>query len=491
MAKLVRLLRQGNRIALDPTTSHVRRLITPSLRFEEKAYGGETSLVECFNFDGLGRLCTYYGYSTRIVRRLRKAGYRVEIVDLTPKKFRRDVFTPEWDRLADYGELRPLQDKILAALVSYDHGRIDAPPGLGKTELIRFLAGILPKAKLHVVARGQSVVSERIAPGLRIWLPSVGMVMAGKRELGRRITVVSANSLHHVDPDEPDITLVDECQRAAAEDFSEQLARYGYARMWGLSASHGVRMDGRDHIVEGLFGPIRVRISYQEAVDAGLIVPIKVVWRRVAMDVNPVAGVDDKVERNRLGIWTNDVRNDLIAEDARRYDTDTQVLVTCATVEHAVHLKSRLPEFELVHAANGMSEKDRRWYIKHGFLQESEPRMTDSRRRWLTRQFERGKLKKVIVNTVWNVGVSMNYLQVLVRGDGGMSRENDIQIPGRTSRINEKGKRYAILHDYVDGWDQGFFRRTQSRHKSYRDQGWEQKMPKGSKLALVKHYVSH
>jgi superfamily II DNA or RNA helicase len=99
----------------------------------------------------------------------------------------------------------------------------------------------------------------------------------------------------------------------------------------------------------------------------------------------------------------------------------------------------------------------------------------------LTKDFEKGKLKKAICTTVWNVGVSFNNLAVLIRASGGGSAINDIQIPGRVSRIAE-GKTHGIVHDYLDQFNRGMKMQAASRAKTYDRNKWKQIFPRAGML---------
>jgi superfamily II DNA or RNA helicase len=481
--KKVTIIRQGNRIAVHPTTARIRKLLIPRLRIKTKKYGEiATDVLELFTFDAFGHLTTFYGLTTRVVRTLENAGYFLQMADIAPAD--ESKFIPDWSLLAKSGlKLRPYQAEILAAMFSYDHGRIDAAPGVGKTTIAVILGIVCPKLKIHFVCKELEVVKTRALPEFKMYLPSVGLIGDQVYEPNKRILLISADSMHRA-PTDADICIIDECHRSGAPRFSENLLKYRRARMWGLSASQDMRMDNRNLVVEALTGPIRYTVPYEEGVKAGIIVPIHVKWTSVRMDVNPIDGIDDPVEKKREGFWCNPVRNELIAKAARRYKPDTQVLITCETIEHAVRLKKLLPEFTLVYSANGMDWKRRSKYVKKGLLSESERTMTPARRKWLTKQFEQGKLKKVIVTTVWNAGVSMNYLEVLIRADGGSSRINDVQIPGRVSRINSKGKNVGVLHDFCDCFDSGMLRRSASRMRSYKRQRWSQTVPLASLKAI-------
>jgi superfamily II DNA or RNA helicase len=281
--------------------------------------------------------------------------------------------------------------------------------------------------------------------------------------------------MRHAKASDCDIMFGDECHELAADQAAAELVRWQNSRNYGLSASHDMRYDGKDLRMHGIFGPVVFEVDYAQAQAANMVVPIKVIWSRVVMDYDPCGNYED-VEKKRHGFWRNEWRNTVIAEDARRYDEDTQVLITVETLEHAMNLKKLLPEYTLVYMENGLSSADRERYAKKGFCKSSEPLMDLDRRQQLTKDFETGKLKKVICTTVWNVGVSFNNLAVLIRADGGGSAINDIQIPGRVSRT-AANKDCGVVHDYLDQFNPGYKTRARNRAKTYEQNRWEQVFP--------------
>jgi hypothetical protein len=165
-----------------------------------------------------------------------------------------------------------------------------------------------------------------------------------------------------------------------------------------------MRLDDKDLRVEAIFGPIIFKVPYKEAEEHGMVVPLEVRWSNVIMDMDPCEGESD-YDRERMGVWQNGYRNDLIAKDAKRYDDDTQVLITCKTIEHAMFLRQRLPDFQLVYRPGGIKAEDVDWYRKHELMGDDEDVMNDDDFEKATVLFEKGKLKKAICTTVWNVGV--------------------------------------------------------------------------------------
>jgi len=483
----VTLYKSGNMLFLEPTTDRLFELIRPLLSFQEPiaAFGYEAKqrrqagrpVLEfkshvLFELDHKLRLVTTFGFWKLIRDALRGAGYLVVFKDLEPGNKQR--YEPVFKNIEQY-ELRDNQPEFLRTLLTSRCGRFDCPPGFGKSLMIGLIAAALPYAKVDVVTRRVAVLRDRIYPELVQMVGDVGIVGGGMNVRHKRVMCYTVGSMHH-SPATADILIGDEVHELSADNASTQLTRWQNSRNFGFSASHDLRWDGKDLRMHGVFGPVVFNVDYSQAQQANMVVPIKIIWQSVVMDYDPCGSWED-VEKKRNGIWRNDYRNSVIAEDAKSYDDDVQVLITVDTLEHAMNLKRLLPEFTLVYMENGLSAADRDRYARQGYCSSSEPLLDLVRRQRLTKEFEAGKLKKVICTTVWNVGVSFNSLAVLIRADGGGSAINDIQIPGRVSRIDE-GKSCGIVRDYLDQFNRGFRLKAAGRAKSYARNKWEQVFPR-------------
>lgn len=490
--KTVTLYKSGNILLVDPTTDRIFELLKPVLSFTEtqKARGAEAysrkksgrSLFDridhtLLELDHKERIATAFGFWRLIRDTLRKHGYEVKFKDLTPvdpKKLK-----PYWNNIKNY-ELRDNQPEFIKKVLTNRCGRFDCPPGFGKTFMIGLIASLLPKARIDVVTRRVSVLRDRIYPELIQMVGDVGIVGGGKTVKNKRVMCYTVGSMHHAKASDCDILFGDECHELAADNSAAELVRWQNSRNYGLSASNDMRYDGKDLRMHGVFGPIILSVDYEQAKNANMVVPIKVNWSSVVMDYDPCGSHED-VEKKRHGFWRNEWRNNVIAEDARQYDDDTQVLITVETLEHAMNLKKLLPDFTLVYREDGLSPQQRSKYAKEGCCKSTEPFMDVDRRQKLTQDFEKGKLKKVICTTVWNVGVSFNNLAVLIRADGGSSSINDIQIPGRVSRT-AADKTHGVVHDYLDQFNQGYKIRARNRAKTYDQNRWEQTFPRKSMM---------
>ncbi len=434
-----------------------------------------------YQYDKYGRLVCGAGFITKITNILEKYNYTVTLQDCNRPHPRANRFEADWDNLVRNYTFRARQDDILAAIDANYRGIISAPTGIGKTYLQRAMCLLYPHANIVITTKRADIInSTRLE--LSKYLPNVGQMGGGQKKIGR-VTVCTADSLHRLNHDDVDILIGEEVHELAAPSYSVELSKFKYCRMYGFTATPTGRMDNADIKLESLFGPIIFHMSYPEAVNLELVVPIKVSWIDINLEHNPAHGLAD-VPRQRHGIWRNQGRNQCIASAARTFPDEDQVLIMVTTFDHAVHLRQFLPEFTLCYAERGDDDAFNR-FVKQGMLPEDEPVMTTARRQQLRQQFENGKLRKVIATDVWSTGVSFNELGVLIRADARSSEIMDSQIPGRVCRLHqETNKQYGLVIDCLDQFDPGFRAAAQKRRRNYEAKGWEQDLPRYGRRSL-------
>lgn len=421
-----------------------------------------------------GKIIVLAGYLARMVGRLKKLGCRASLRDTSPDRRRPNCFVPQWDNLRDRIEFRPRQEECLRTIARVPCGVIKAVTGFGKTTLIGAAALLFPEARIDVVTKSVDV-AERIKRSLRRFVPKVGMIGDGWRER-QRVTIITAGSLQHADGD-ADFLFADEVHQLATLNFSTTLAsRYRNSRNFGMSATPYARMDNAHNVLEPLFGPMVFELTYQQAVDLGLVVPVRVRWLPMRLLTNPAERFSNRVARKRHGIWTNHERNSIIAAAVRDYPDTHQILILVETIEHAVHLGAELPDFRLVYGS--MSSSDCEAYKRAHLLPENYAPLSEIEKHDMRSQFESGALRRVIATDVWSTGVDFEQLNVLVRADDRDSDIVDVQGPGRVSRIytapDGTRKEYGEVLDCMDTFDPTFYRKSLGRRNSYKLLGWEQ-----------------
>jgi superfamily II DNA or RNA helicase len=404
---------------------------------------------------------TYGGLFTRVYQFLQENGYEVEV-----KNHQEKIPGVKFDVLKNIS-FRTGQEKALLSILSSFRGRIKAPPGFGKTFVIELICKLYDKkTKILVVTTRSSVLTD-IKRRITAAVPNknVIQVSAGKPVLEESdIIVCSAKSLHRIPPDWPDLLLFDEVHGAAAPKISECLAAITKARMFGFSASPVGRSDNADLLSEAFFGPIICDIEYKEAQDNEVVCPIEV-WK---LPVNAVE-IDrsNQTSRDRWNIWRNRTRNNVIKAAIDKFSKDTQILVLVNTVEHALVLKTLMPDFTVVYAS--LTEAQRKRFIRAKICDEVQPLKLDKEQ--IKNDFREGKIKRVISTSTWREGVDFPNLEVVVRADGTKGPIPATQIGGRLSRIAE-GKEKGIVIDFTDNFGKCYINRSKNRFKNYLKEGW-------------------
>lgn len=454
-----------------------------------------TKHKEMWDLDHANRLFTQAGFTKRVSDVLFRYGYDTEVRYLSPIK-PPGVFKPNWSRfyqtLKRFGiTLYPDQEQFLQQFFAHRRGRFDLPTGFGKTFMIGMIALLLPKARIHVVTTRATILAKEIYPELCSLVPDVGIVSSKKKSFGHRVMCISAKSMHRVSS-ECDILFGDEIHELVTDTVAPSFGKYDVSRNFGLSATHDMRQDKKDYRAEGIFGPIILKREFWHSVRQGQIVDIKVRWRLVD-GRDTVGRTSDPTTKRRRAFWRNQARNEAIALDARSYSDETQVLITCETLDHLLALKRLLPEFMLVYDPNSVSREKLLARYEDGSWPRGLKPITAELLAKYTRGFEKRKIRKAICTPIWNVGVNFKDLQVLIRADGGATEINSRQIPGRVCRLGgelREEKKYGILHDYVDAFCDYTRDRFRKRYRHYAKMRFKQELPEGVKQPRLLHAKS-
>ena len=410
------------------------------------------------------------GFLSRIWQYLDSHKVLLEFIDQTPPD---DLvkWQPDWNAM--YARLTPRNKQVpaLEAILNNYGGVLDAAPGFGKSFLVRALAILLPRIRIAVVTKQRANVTGLVKDISQS--VSVGQCGMGQ-ESRHRVTVYSADSLHKYDG-QADIMIGDEAHQLLANQYAAQIPQLFTCRRYGLTATVKGRGDNTDLRMEAIFGPTIFKMTWQEAVSEGLIVSLRVFWHSVVMDQNPCARTSNPINRARVGLWRNAVRNARIAAAANSHP-DEQVLILVEKVEHAVYLGSLLPDFTLVYGS--MRSEALLEYQADGLLPQDYTPLRPADLLYYRDEFAAGRLRKVIATDVWSTGVSFESLNVLIRADATASSIRDTQLPGRASRIDGI-KTVGIMHDFMDQFDAAYRGRAKKRAKNYKEKGWEQRFPAG------------
>lgn len=348
--------------------------------------------------------------------------------------------------------------------------------------LISVICKAFPTLNILICTGSTSVVSTLYEYLCKQVPGQVGILMGGKDNThGKRIIVSTLRSMSKIPATGPNLVLCDENHECAANLAGQDIIKFCWARRFGFSASP-FRSDGSQLVLESIFGPTILKMSYEEAQEHGMVVPMR--YTMLPCNWMPSIclkeGISD-VTLKRYAYWCNKVRNQAIADFVYRLHKvapNAQVLVICSTLQHCIMLHLLLPFFKvLYYGSTNMSEME-----KH-FPKEKYPNLDLSKYKSTAKQLEigraafaKGTLKWVISTMVLKQGINASHLRVLIRADGATSKILGIQIPGRLSRLDD-GKDCGYLVDVADGGSPWTKRRADCREALYKEQGWTRITP--------------
>ena len=425
-------------------------------------------------------LVTLPGFAMKIHSIMTEEGFHVNFVD------NRSTL-PAMDLESALSKLRDYQKPAAYTMLHSYGGILNCPTGWGKTHLMASIIRGYPHDELNARSTPQTVV---VTPGTDLAEKNflsledilyndreVGLICTGHRDFCDDVQVVTPESLHHVDLSQCGLLLYDEAHTLSGAR-ADRVMKAVHAIKCGFSATPTGRCDGADLVVEGCFGPIVYKRTYQQAVDDGAVVPITVYWVPTSRPRN----WQDWKQRDtiyRHALWANPEHHQMVKEIMTEViPHDVQTLAVVDKLSHMDNIVGVMPELTYVHG----TERDKD-------LAKIKPKIitgvTKARRKQIYKEVESGERKRAIASGIYRTGVDFPNLTVLLNLAGMKSSIINTQLPGRTGR-NIDGKESAYLIDFWHGWnrvedpngrvkDGPLLRDCRAREKVYRDLGFEQR----------------
>lgn len=466
--------KKANMLEISPAL-RILHLLTPMLTFRRKMpkYGkalrtkskSSVTLRETYLYrleEGTDKLYTFAGFLTRIIEHLRGYHHTVRFEDLDPAI---TGFEPVYENLQGV-QLRKSQEEMLAIILSCDRAQLNGLTAMGKSFLIKQAVRLFPYHDCYIVIAAQQrpIVNAFYRDLVEMFPGEVGRVGCGFND-PRRITVSTAKSLMKCKVEKTRLLFYDEVHTAGADKISQSLVNFMNCKMFGFSASTECRSDDANALVEGLFGPVRITVTYEQGVEEGIVPEIDTHFYRVHLDEfqhrNPTVRKRHQIYKN--ADWNDAVKR--VAQYWERQFDDAQILIITDTLEHVMRLGQLLPDYEWVYAS--ISAKQIKKFKRWGLIPDNWKPVTGRKMKDKIWQFEAGAVRKVISTTTLGTGVDLRHLDVLIRADGGSSEVSNIQYRGRVTR-----GQHGVYCDFMVVGDPNERGRSRARFRSCLRAGW-------------------
>lgn len=240
-------------------------------------------------------------------------------------------------------QLRPYQtdliDRTRDALREHQRVLMQAPTGAGKTAITVYMMSRAAAAgRRSIFCVHQNELLEQTSRALWKQKLEHGMISSGKARSPLPAQVASVltlvRRLDHYEP--PDLIIIDEAHRAAAETYRRVLEAYPDAKVIGLTATPQ-RTDGKG--LDAIFSGLVLGPSIRSLIDAGYLCDYEI--------FAPAVGVDLSGVHTRMGDYDRSeveqrVDKPTITGDAvahyRKLADGKRCVVMCVSLKHAHHV---------------------------------------------------------------------------------------------------------------------------------------------------------
>ena len=252
------------------------------------------------------------GYARQLIQLLNNKHHPYTIIDR--RRLLPDV------HFSFTGTLKSFQSVAVDAMLKRDFGTLSAPTGSGKTVMVLYLIAQRRQPTVVIVHTKDLAYQwiQRIEQFLGIPADQVGLLGAGKKRIGDRITVALVQTLYRItDQVAPHCghIVVDECHRAPSRTFTDAVTAFDTRYMIGLSATPW-RRDKLSRLIFWYLGDVHHKVNKTDLEQKGHILKADVIFRPTLFE--PYFDPVNDYSRMLSELTADDARNRLIAGDVEK-----------------------------------------------------------------------------------------------------------------------------------------------------------------------------
>lgn len=340
-----------------------------------------------------------------------------------------------------YLELYDYQIKAVQTCIKKINCIIKLPTSAGKTEIFLSFCK-LTKLKTLILFNRIDLANQTKRRAKKANL-DVGIVQGNNIDENHTIvmcTIQSAKKLQN----KYDCIIVDECHRAAGEQYQQLLKKHNFVYRLGFSATPFSKNKLKNAKVKQYLGKIEYTLPASHLIKKNKIAKPTIYFTKIKKPYNLIYKKWRKAEE--LGIIENDYRNNIIKNICENKTGQTLILVK--RIKHGEILNNMISNSIFLYG-NINTEK----------------------RMKITAKFESGEKFILIASSIFDEGISINNINNLIIAGGGKSNIKTIQRIGRGLRIN-KNKNTVKVFDFLDIANKYLERHSKERYETYIQEGF-------------------
>jgi len=265
----------------------------------------------------------------------------------------------------------------------------------------------------------------------------------GKKNIDGKNVIATIGSIKKIpNLDKFNCLVGDEIHRFQSKQFQDFLSEISYPIQFGLSATPEGNDKFKFALIRQYFGEIFHELKADTLIENKVIVKPEITFVK---NENPKTL--DWPSAQEYAIVQNYERNNIIKKIVEEHNLPTLILVKIIT--HGEYIEQIIPDSFFVNGSHSIEER----------IEAIE-------------KFSTGEIKTLIASNIFNEGISINAIRVLIIASGGKSDIETVQKIGRALRKDE-GKDKAIVYDFEDDGNIYTQRHSKKRKKIYEQIGFE------------------
>lgn len=334
------------------------------------------------------------------------------------------------------------QLECLKKMMKTNVGIIEAPTASGKSETIIAFIKATKLPTLIVVNRVSLAIqlADRLCENGIQAIPIHGKTSAYKPATVMVATIGSVMKVSALASVK--LLILDEVHHAQAKSYQDFLKTTAFPIRFGFSATPTSGDKYKFALIKQYMGDIIHTVDVKELIDNEVIAKPKIEFIKSVGTPNT-----NWVSSYIYSIVLNSNRNKIIKELVEKHNLQSLILIRI--IQHGKELAKLMPDAVFV---SGIDDAEYRKEI--------------------IAKFEKGEIKTLISSNIFNEGISINAIKLLIIASGGKSKIETIQKLGRGLRIRPD-KNEVLVYDFDDNGNIYTERHSNMRKGIYERAGFE------------------